>query len=302
MTKFTYNQSDLAEHIAKLANNRRDYDFAVSLVQKAKRWAPSEKQAYWIDHLTKKAKGELQQVQAPKVEIGNMAGVQEHFNKAKSKSPTLHFGDVSVFRTTGRSKYPGAISIKSGDKWYGYIHLDGRFEQNRREQIPAGLIDLLKEFAADPRGTATKYGRNTGRCCFCGASLFGENETSQKLGYGPGCAKTWGLPWGVKAARESTATKEDLAAVATVNRTPDEQARVDRIRSDVDAGELDALARNGDQRARAKLARQFDRTFNEGGEGFNPYRDLPRSDADYEGDMDSQASRRYERSAYGRPD
>lgn len=47
----------------------------------------------------------------------------------------------------------------------------------------------------DPAGYAKKYGRLTGRCCFCRIQLT--NETSLSVGYGlcEICAGNYGLPY-----------------------------------------------------------------------------------------------------------
>jgi hypothetical protein len=50
----------------------------------------------------------------------------------------------------------------------------------------------------------------TGRCCFCNHKIGeGEDNRSAAVGYGPECAKHFGVPWGVKldikAAAEAAA-------------------------------------------------------------------------------------------------
>ena len=53
---------------------------------------------------------------------------------------------------------------------------------------------LLQRLAADPAGVASKYGKMTGRCCFCHLQLT--DAKSLAVGYGKTCAKNYGLPWG----------------------------------------------------------------------------------------------------------
>lgn len=62
-----------------------------------------------------------------------------------------------------------------------------------RQVLPNYIIKALNEFSKDPIQSATAYGRRTGRCCFCYTKL--EDERSVRVGYGPVCAKNYGLPF-----------------------------------------------------------------------------------------------------------
>ena len=61
---------------------------------------------------------------------------------------------------------------------------------------------------------ARSHGHRTGYCCFCG-QLLTDEERSVAFGYGPVCAKHWGLPWGKIATVEKPkpALKLDLGPV-----------------------------------------------------------------------------------------
>jgi hypothetical protein len=54
-------------------------------------------------------------------------------------------------------------------------------------ETSASLIAI----AADPRGAAIDYGRETGICACCGRTLT--NKESIDLGIGPICLDRWGL-------------------------------------------------------------------------------------------------------------
>jgi len=96
------------------------------------------------------------------------------------------------------SKNAGFVYVKANSgfeaAYYGKISPEGKFFQVA--SCPASVEPLLKSFAADPEGIATKYGRLTGACCFCGRKLTDARST--EVGYGPVCADKFGLDWGNK--------------------------------------------------------------------------------------------------------
>jgi hypothetical protein len=98
-----------------------------------------------------------------------------------------------------RAKYPGSLTLTSAERdgeegraWYGRINYAGAFEPSR--DAPAGLAETLRAFASDPAGVAAEHGRRTQHCCFCNIELT--HPDSVAVGYGPICAKHFGLPWG----------------------------------------------------------------------------------------------------------
>ena len=66
------------------------------------------------------------------------------------------------------------------------------------EALKNDLTSILSKLAGAPARIAAAYGKLTGNCCFCGTGLTNDNSTD--VGYGPVCAKRWGLPWGKKEA------------------------------------------------------------------------------------------------------
>lgn len=149
--------------------------------------------------------------EAPKaVQVGDMAGVCRLFDTAtrsKLRSPAvvLHvvgLGELRLSMAGSRARIPGSINVASGDgaAWFGRILRDGAFEPSRKQDVPAGLVDALVAFAAEPARVAAEHGRRTGRCCFCDLRL--NDPTSTAIGYGATCAKRWGQPYGVKVARQ----------------------------------------------------------------------------------------------------
>ena len=99
---------------------------------------------------------------------------------------------------------PGSINVATPgrygeNEWFGRITRQGEFLPSRKydasQQTAVGLA--LQAMANDPAKAAGEFGRLTGRCCFCALPL--SDERSTKVGYGPVCAKNWGVPWGSKA-------------------------------------------------------------------------------------------------------
>ena len=134
------------------------------------------------------------------------------FDRARKhlKAPAIVIGiggkEIRLSVAGQRARAPGSINVASNEgwddrTWYGRILSTGEFEASPRDKTPDGLIDGLQRFAADPAGVAAEHGKLTGKCCFCNTALTDNRSTS--VGYGPVCAKNYGLPWGSKAAKSA---------------------------------------------------------------------------------------------------
>ena len=71
------------------------------------------------------------------------------------------------------------------------------------------VADFIKAFNSNPAHVVTTYGHKRGRCCFCVQKLT--DERSLKAGFGPVCARHWGLSAQWKAATGSDAFDEQPA-------------------------------------------------------------------------------------------
>jgi hypothetical protein len=178
----------------------RDADFAASLLAQAARKGLSDKQMVWVRKLATPA--------APAVQGADLSPIHALFDRAFStgaKRPTIRFAtaDDVAFRLTvagSQSCKPGAINVTSaeasdteGRTWFGRILKSGQFEGTRKASIDAAPVRAALEcFAADPAGQAAAYGQRTGDCCFCSKTLT--DARSVKVGYGPHCARKFGLP------------------------------------------------------------------------------------------------------------
>jgi hypothetical protein len=107
-------------------------------------------------------------------------------------------GELRLYRATAKSKYPGDVQITSGRDgvWFGAInHRTGR---TFSRDCPTAILELLRDFDADPAGVGARLGLSVGSCVFCNRKLT--TDESKGAGYGPVCADRYGLPWGKNTA------------------------------------------------------------------------------------------------------
>jgi hypothetical protein len=121
------------------------------------------------------------------------------FDKAKSNKlahPGIRLVDdagqhLKLSLAADSSKNAGYVYVK-GTEYFGKISPKGEFFPVKA--CPSTVHGQLAAFAADPETIAAKYGKMTGCCCFCSRKL--DDARSTEVGYGPVCAKKFGLNWG----------------------------------------------------------------------------------------------------------
>ena len=191
----------LGQALPKLSNS--DRQFAASLLQNFNKYGNlSDKQMHWVDTLTARATAPRQ---APVALITvNFQPIQDLFDKAaqklkriRVKLQTTDGQPVVISRAGPMSKYNGQILITDGgpfgdNKFFGRIDTTGEFFATRSATIE--VCNLVKQFSEDPAGAAAQYGKLTGGCSFCKHGLT--DNRSLAVGYGPVCAKNFGLVWG----------------------------------------------------------------------------------------------------------
>jgi hypothetical protein len=133
----------------------------------------------------------------------NLLGVIELFDAAavNLKHPKislgLKFGEVDftvqLSRTGAGSKYGlGCVYVTDGvwgGRWYARIDREGNVTPSR--EITDEIRFVLAKLSLDPAKFAQEYGLKTGNCCFCNKHL--DDHRSTAVGFGPVCAKKWGL-------------------------------------------------------------------------------------------------------------
>lgn len=151
----------------------------------------------------------------PKVEM-DLKPVADFINAAKGrglKFPKVSFllsptQTVTLSVAGEQSKAPGAVQVKMAgvhgtgyyeNKWVGRVTVAGMVEGPLAGAQYANVREALKEIAADPAKAAKEYAALTGACSFCNTGLT--DEGSIEVGYGPVCAKRFGLPHKPKGSK-----------------------------------------------------------------------------------------------------
>lgn len=184
--------------------SERSQSFGESLIEQYERKGRlSDRQWLFVNELARRA----DEPPPEATDIGSVRGIVDLLDRAAThlKHPAI------IVRANGQdyrlniagptAKVPGSINVCStgsyGDrKWYGRITREGQFEPSRKygETTQTAVAAALKAMATDPAKAAAEYGHLTGVCCFCNIALTDQRST--QVGYGPVCAKHYGLPWG----------------------------------------------------------------------------------------------------------
>lgn len=139
-----------------------------------------------------------------KVDVGGIISLFETASE-NLKFPKIRMeangSKLVLSRAGARSKYVGEIMLTDGGSygsnvWYGRIDINGDIFPSR--SMTPDVMKMVETLANDPVGVAKTYGSTIGDCCFCGRRLT--DDRSVGTGYGPVCAKNFGLPWGGGAA------------------------------------------------------------------------------------------------------
>lgn len=208
--KLTVTVEKLASGISKLPT--KDQYFASSLVSQFKsKGSLSAKQEYWVEKLASQLDASpTDKADKPTIAVGDFSGVIALFNQARKhlKHPKIVLqlpnGSPIALSVAGQaSKAPGTVNVTDGkpfglNVWYGRVTPDGVWEVSHKadSSTQKEIAVLLAKLSADPARVAAQYGKLTGSCCFCQSKLTDKRST--KVGYGPVCAKHFGLVWGDK--------------------------------------------------------------------------------------------------------
>lgn len=88
------------------------------------------------------------------------------------------------------SKNPGAVFVFLSGNYSGSVAVDGTVRGALANNTE--VLNTLATIAGDPAQAAKAYGMLTGSCSFCAKELT--DGGSVEVGYGPVCAKKYGLP------------------------------------------------------------------------------------------------------------
>lgn len=219
-----YDPSELAEGIGALHTfdlngmvKPKNREFILSLIgQHQKKGTLSPKQSYWVFKLMRECLGlnedALDVAATPESKVErpiNFDAVFDMFVEAGKhlKKPGVVFPDAvdSAYGKKSIKVYPGykgdSLNVVVKDNYPGKVAWIGatsvfnwKYNVNLTDNQKAQVMDLMKQFAADPMGTVAKYGKLANRCCFCSKELTDEKSVS--AGYGQICGGHYNLPWG----------------------------------------------------------------------------------------------------------
>jgi len=186
----------------------KDQSFALSLLRQQTSRGLSAKQWPWVKKLVDRI--DQPAATGPR-NLGDQTALRALFATAalKVKFPHLllrHAGEgfsetIKVWIAGARSAHPGSFAVAStavSREWLGRITQDGTWTPGHsRSAIEYDSVaDLLAKLIAAPSTFLADNGKEAGACCYCGIELT--DARSVQAGYGPTCAKKWGLAWGSK--------------------------------------------------------------------------------------------------------
>lgn len=119
-------------------------------------------------------------------------------------------GELKLYVAGTRSTFPGSINVLVDGEWLGRITVEGEAHGRKLTGNPA-IVAKLHEVAADPATAAKTYGVLRGQCSFCSKPLT--DDGSLEVGYGPVCAKHYGLPWKAQGTRVVAPAPRSLASL-----------------------------------------------------------------------------------------
>lgn len=194
------------EEARSIIDPRNDYEHNVSVIAQAEMIEPRSAGiaasivGVYFDR-QRRANSAPQDIGSFESVIGLMKNAASKLRYPKIRLKTDD-GQVVVLNVAGsKSATPGMVNVTDGlpfgeNTWFGRVSPDGKWSPSGRVPAPmqASVTTLLQALAADPAGTAAKYGRMTGQCCFCSIPL--KDERSVNVGYGKTCASNYNLPWG----------------------------------------------------------------------------------------------------------
>jgi hypothetical protein len=198
-------------------------DFAASLLDQVKKkgdLSPKQLQAVYQSIAREEDWAKQREQKATQTQI-NMTDLLDRFAlalKAGIKRPKVNTGDLLFSLAPAHGHNAGHVYVKGekddyGDRPYlGKITPEGKFFAGR------GVEDEVKqriaEVGADVVTAAKAHGAQHNNCCFCSRDLTTNESVSN--GYGPICAKRYGLPW--------TVTEEFIEAKAALKQANEEAA------------------------------------------------------------------------------
>jgi len=143
--------------------------------------------------------------------LNGIVTMMEHAHSVHNvKFPTIRLPlamdgnhEIELKRAGAKSRYTGAVNITDGkpygqNEWYGRISTEGKLQlstiwQEKHPNLCEMIICTLHAFDEDPQTMAKTFAEINNHCCFCNTVIT--NKVSLANGYGPICARNYGLPY-----------------------------------------------------------------------------------------------------------
>lgn len=135
-------------------------------------------------------------VEAPKVDASSVVAFLTAAKDSGLKFPKARFlapdgvRELRLSLAGAGSKAPGSVQVVVGEQWIGRINADGAVVGSLATN--GAVLATLAEIVKNPAAAAKAYGALMSRCSFCNLQLT--DAGSVEVGYGPVCAKHYGLP------------------------------------------------------------------------------------------------------------
>ena len=172
--------------------NRKPSDFEDSLIQNGERGCCSTKQRAWLHVLATEMResGKTLPVQSALM-LPNILSLLRHAHAAGKQFPFLVFSGLRI-KYASRGVNAGGAWIDSGVRWPGLGKITSEGLLVPAFAMKPEQIEQLAQIEKDPRLAAKQHGVATGICCYCSKELT--DPASRTAGYGPICARKYGLP------------------------------------------------------------------------------------------------------------
>ena len=135
---------------------------------------------------------------------GQLKRPKVRFATAEPTAPGFKYFELWFFPEEGFAKI-----MLGGWQGSGRRHFGGWVKDNKlipyRDRLEPEMIDLLRQFVADPLRCAKAMSQLLSACMYCGQRL--SDAESKAKGYGPVCAENYELPWGKRTVEKIQASK-----------------------------------------------------------------------------------------------
>lgn len=175
--------------------------FAQDLCRQMRKWQTLRgQQQVWLHKLAVEAQNPQTAPQSQSAKLDRISALMQQA-RASLKRPVVRIrmadGTKLKLSVMGElSRYAGQVCVKTGSfddgVYFGRIDVTGDFIPSRN--LSSAVLDTLKAINENPVEALATLAKESGVCCYCDRELT--DDRSVKAGYGPVCAKHYGLAWG----------------------------------------------------------------------------------------------------------